>query len=262
VHNGRVTVTAVRYGMPLREGGSLPAIVEGDDGRLWVAKFRGAGQGPAALVAEVVAGTLARSAGLPIPELAILELDATFGRTEVDPEIRELLAASTGSNLAVAYLSGAAGFEPGAGAVSGELASRIVAFDAFVMNVDRTARNPNLLWWQGDLWLIDHGAALYWHHDWAGGVVGADRPFALIRDHVLLPRAAELATAGAELVARLDDAAVRAAVERVPDDWLAAPTGAATAAARREAYVDYLRARRQAAPIFLEEAARARARPV
>jgi hypothetical protein len=261
VHNGRVTLTAVRYGTPLREGGSLPAIVEADDGRLWVAKFRGAGQGLAALVAEVVAGTLARSAGLPVPELAILELDATFGKTERDPEIRELLAASAGSNLAMAYLAGAAGFESGA-AVSGELASQIVAFDAFVMNVDRTARNPNLLWWGGDLWLIDHGAALYWHHDWAGGVAGADRPFALVRDHVLLPGADRLATAGAELVARLDDQALRAAVERVPDDWLAAPTGVATAAERRDAYVEYLRARRQAAPIFLEEAVRARARAV
>lgn len=260
MQNGGVNVTAVRYGTPLREGGSLPAIVEGDDGRLWVAKFRGAGQGAAALVAELVAGTLARAAGLAVPDLAIVELDAAFGRTEGDPEIRELLAASTGANVGLAYLAGSVGFDPAAGApVSGQLASTIVAFDAFVMNVDRTARNPNLLWWRGDLWLIDHGAALYWHHDWAGGIAGADRPFSPIRDHVLLPRADRLSAAGEALAAQMNDEALRAAVERVPDGWLLAPTDAPTPAARRDAYVEYLRARRRATPIFIEEAVRARA---
>jgi len=258
-----VTVTAVRYATPLREGGSLPAIVEADDNRLWVAKFRGAGQGTAALVAEMVAGTLAQAVGLAMPELVVLELDAAFGRTERDSEIRALLAASAGTNLGVAYLAGSVGFDPAVGAaISGELASKIVAFDAFIMNVDRTARNPNLLWWNGDLWLIDHGAALYWHHDWAGGLAGADRPFTPIRDHVLLPFADGIATAGVTLVAALHDDALRAALERVPDDWLAAPTDATSPAARRQAYVDYLGARREAASIFLEEAFRARARAV
>ena len=258
-----MTVAAVRYATPLREGGSLPAIVEGDDGRLWVAKFRGAGQGTGALVAEVVAGTLGQSAGLPIPELDILVLDPAFGRTEPDYEIRNLLAASAGLNLGVAYLAGAIGFDPAAGrAPAGELASAVVAFDAFIMNVDRTPRNPNLLWCGDQLWLIDHGAAMYWHHDWAEGTPGAERPFTPIRDHVLLPWADRIGEVGAALLARFDDDVLRAALARVPDDWLLAPTSASSAAARREAYVDYLRARRQAAPIFLEEAIRARARAV
>jgi hypothetical protein len=249
--------------MPLREGGSLPAVVEGDDGRLYVAKFSGAGQGTAALVAEIIAGSLARAVGLRVPDLVTLELDAAFGRTEPDPEIRELLAASAGLNLGVAYLGGAVGFDPAADTpIATALASAIVVFDAFVMNVDRTARNPNLLWWQGELWLIDHGAALYWHHDWAGGVAGADRPFVQVRDHVLLPWADALPAAGAALVARLGDDVLRAAVERVPDPWLTAPAGAPTPGARRDAYVAHLRARRDAAAVFVEEAVRARARAV
>lgn len=260
MQNGGVPVKAVRYATPLREGGSLPAIVEGDDGRLWVAKFRGAGQGTAALVAELVAGTLGQSLGLPIPALDILTLDATFGRTEQDSEIRHLLAASAGSNVGVAYLGGAIGFDPAAGrAPAGDLASAIVAFDAFIMNVDRTPRNPNLLWWQDELWLIDHGAAMYWHHDWASGTTGADRPFAQIRDHVLLPYADRIEASGAALIRRLDDDTLRAAVARVPDDWLTAPTEASSPEARRNGYVEYLAARRDAAAVFLEEAVRARA---
>jgi hypothetical protein len=253
-------ITAVRYGTPLREGGSLPAIVEGHDGRLYVAKFRGAGQGTQALVPEIIAGTLARALGLRMPELVVLDLDATFGRTEPDPEIRELLAASAGLNLGIAYLAGALGFDPAVGAaISGELASRIVAFDAFVMNVDRTARNPNLLWWQGELWLIDHGAALYFHHDWNGGTAGADRVFSLIRDHVLLQGADALAEAGAELVRCLTDDTLRGAVALVPDAWLATPAGVSSPAKRRAAYFDYLRVRRDASTTFIDEAIRARA---
>jgi hypothetical protein len=255
--------TAVRYGTPLREGGSLPAIVEADDGRLYVAKFAGAGQGTGALVAEIVAGTLARAVGLRVPELVKLEVDAAFGRTEGDPEIRELLARSAGLNLGVGYLGGAVGFDPAARApVAGALASLIVAFDAFVMNVDRTIRNPNLLWWRGDLWLIDHGAALYWHHDWDGTAAGADRPFALIRDHVLLPAADGLAAAGARLGDRLTDEAIDDALALVPDGWLTAPASADGPAARRTAYAAHLRARRRAAPVFIEEAVRARAQRV
>jgi hypothetical protein len=256
-------LTAVRYGTPLREGGSLPAIVEADDGQLYVAKFTGAGQGPTALVAEIIAGTIARAVGLDVPEIVTLEMDAAFGRTEGDPEIRDLLAASTGLNLGIGYLAGSVGFDPAARAVvPGALASLVVAFDAFVMNVDRTARNPNLLWCHGDLWLIDHGAALYWHHDWEGGTAGAERPFVLVRDHVLLPAADALREAGALLVARVGDDVLRSAVELVPDRWLGAPTAAADPPSKRAAYVAYLRARREASALFIEEAIRARAQRV
>jgi hypothetical protein len=252
-------LSAVRYGTPLREGGSLPAIVEGHDGALYVAKFRGAGQGTQALVPEIIVGTLARALGLRMPELVLLELDPSFGRSEPDPEIRELLARSAGLNLGVAYLAGALGFDPAVRApVSGELASRIVLLDAFAMNVDRTARNPNLLWWQGDLWLIDHGAALYFHHDWQGGTAGADRAFAMVRDHVLLASADSLAAAGDELARALTDELLRAAVALVPDAWLTTPAAAPTTAARRAEYYDYLRARRDAASTFIGEAIRAR----
>jgi HipA-like protein len=255
--------TAVRYGTPLREGGSLPAIVEADDGRLYVAKFAGAGQGTAALVAEIVAGTLARAAGLRVPELVTLDVDAAFGRTEADPEIRDLLAKSAGLNLGVAFLAGAVGFDPAARVpVPGALASLVVAFDAFAMNVDRTVKNPNLLWCRGDLWLIDHGAAFYWHHDWDGSTAGAERPFALIRDHVLLPAADALGEAGARLADRLTDDAIDAALALVPDAWLTAPAAAAGPAARRAAYAAHLRARRAATPSFIEEAVRARAQRV
>jgi hypothetical protein len=198
-------VVATRYVMPLREGGSMPALVEGDDGRLYVAKLRGAGQGTRALIAELVAGELARALGLPVPELVLVELAAPLGRAEPDSEVRELLLGSVGSNAALAYLPAALGFDAAArNALPGAFASLVVALDAFTMNVDRTARNPNLLWSGGALWLIDHGAALYWHHDWNGSTVGSDRPFPLVRDHVLLRGADTLAAAGSTLRMRLD----------------------------------------------------------
>lgn len=257
-------IDAVRYATPLREGGSLPAIVEGDDGALWVAKFRGAGQGSLALVAEVIAGELGRAAGLNVPALGRLRLDERLARGEPDPEIADLLRASVGTNLAMSYLGGALAFDPAARPeVSPALASLIVAFDAFAMNVDRTARNPNLLWWQGELWLIDHGAAFYWHHGW-DGQTRADarpRPFPRVADHVLLPWASELVQASARLRQALDDDTLAGAVALVPDDWLQV-SGAEATAARRDAYVTELRARRDAAPSFIEEAANARARAV
>jgi hypothetical protein len=257
------TVVAARYATPLREGGSLPAIVEADDGALWVAKFRGAGQGSLALVAEVIAGELGRALGLNVPALGLLDLDGRFARAEPDPEIADLLRASTGINLAMAYLSGALAFDPAARPqVPASLASLVVAFDAFVMNVDRTARNPNLLWWQGGLWLIDHGAAFYWHHDWDGTVDARPRPFARVADHVLLPWAAALPEAGERLQAALDDRTIARAVGYVPASWLDPAGDETAAAARRAAYVAQLCARRDAAPTFIEEAVRARARSV
>jgi hypothetical protein len=254
----RQPVSAVRYVEALREGGSLPAILELADGRLIVAKFRGAGQGPKALIAELVAGELARAFGLAVPEIVVVELDPDLARTERDEEVGDLLRASAGLNLGLAYLPGALMYDPGAGdLVDAALASRVVILDAFVMNVDRTARNPNLLWWKNGLWLIDHGAAMYWQHDWNGSTAGADRPFNLIAQHVLLPVASELAEAGRELRSRITKQTIADVVAAVPDAWLVdgrAPN------ARRQAYTSHFCARLDAADVFVQEAIDARAR--
>lgn len=249
------SVAAARYVAPLREGGSLPAIIEADTGELFVAKWHGAGQGPTALVAEVIAGQLGRALGLPVPELVLLELDDGIARTERDEEIGDLLRASAGTNVGMAYLSGAVGFDAAAAMVpDADLAARIVVFDAYAMNVDRTARNPNMMWCDGGLWLIDHGAALYWHHGWDGALDRPDRPFPLVKDHVLLRWSQGLDVAGAALVRTLDDDTLRAAVDAVPEAWLGEDP-----VSRRAAYVAFLRARRDNASTFLEEATRARA---
>lgn len=251
---------AIRYVKPLREGGSVPAIVELEGGELSVMKLRGAGQGARALVAEIIVGQLGRALGLPVPELVLITLDEALARTERDQEIQELLVASVGQNVGLAYLSGSLMLDaaaPGPG-LDGTLASRIVMFDAFTTNVDRTARNPNLLEQQGKLWLIDHGAALYWHHDWDGSLTGADRRFGLVKDHVLLRFADALPEAAQWLVQGLPDEALAAALADVPAAWLADEPAAAEA--RRAAYVAYLRARREAAQGFVQEAIDARAR--
>ncbi len=244
------TVSATRYVTPLREGGSLPGLVEADDDGLYVLKFRGAGQGPRALVAEVLCGELARALGLPVPEQVLLELDPAIGRAEPDPEIQELIVASAGTNLGVDFLPGSLAFAPPClEHVTRELAADIVWFDALVTNVDRTPRNPNLLLWHRELWLIDHGAALYLQH--AGGDLAAraGRPFPAIRDHVLLPGAASIAEADARLAPRLTSDVVAAAAALGPDAWLRAD---------RAVYVDYL-VRRLAAPRgFAREAEEAR----
>jgi len=191
------TVTATRYVTPLREGGSLPAIVEADDDGMYVLKFRGAGQGQKVLVAELICGELGRALGLPVPELVFVELNAALGRNEPDFEIKALIEASVGLNLALDYLPGAFGFDPlQATQVDPALAARIVWFDALLTNVDRTPRNPNLLLWHRQLWLIDHGAALYVHHTWTDYQRRARMPFAAIKDHVLLPAAGDIRAAG------------------------------------------------------------------
>ena len=252
------TLNATRYVTPLREGGSLPAIVEADDEGLYVLKFRGAGQGANALVAELVAGEIARVAGLPVPELALIELPADFARTEPDPEIQDLIRSSAGANLAVDYLPGATTFDPVADTPDATLAARIVWFDALVVNIDRTPRNPNLLVWHRQLWIIDHGAALYFHH--AGGDYAARSrdPFPEIRDHVLLPFTKGIAEVDGSMASRLDERRLREVVALVPDAWLAGDGSFASSDARRNAYVDYLRARLAAPRTFLEEALRAR----
>jgi hypothetical protein len=250
---------AVRYVTPLREGGSLPAVVEADDGELWVVKFRGAGQGPRALVAEWIVGELGRGLGLAVPELAGIDLDPALARTEPDPEIQDLLRASAGLNLGLRYLPGALGFDPVADPVDVSLAARIVALDALTLNVDRTAKNPNLLWWQGGLWLIDHGAALYWHHGWDGGPLTPPPRFGRVGDHVLLSRGrSALPHAARELAGRLDDATIAAAVAEVPEAWLAPLPSLAAPEAQRSAYGAWLRARRDLLADDMAEVARAR----
>lgn len=257
------TVTATRYVVPLREGGSLPAIVEADDDGMYVVKFRGAGQGPKALIAELVAGEIGRALGLTVPEIVLVDVDPALGRSEPDAEIQALLRASTGINLALDYLPGALAFDPLAPApLDAALASAIVWFDAFVTNVDRTARNTNLLIWGGRLWLIDHGAALYFHHAWDDYLTRSRSPFTPIADHVLLPFASDLAAADAALGPRLGPALLEQIVAAVPDDWLAHDTPFVSPAAQRAAYVDYLLSRLAAAPVFVEEAQRARAQLV
>lgn len=253
------TVHATRYLTPLREGGSLPAIVEADDDGLYVLKFRGAGQGPKALVAELVAGELARALGLPVPEIVFMQLDADLARTEPDPEIQELIRASDGLNLALDYLPASVTFDPLAERPDGELASRIVWFDAFVTNIDRTPRNANLLLWHRGLWLIDHGAALYFHHSWDDFLQRAVKPFAPVKDHVLLPFANRLADVDAAMAAALTPERIADIVALVPEAWLLPDPFFSGPAAQRRAYVDYFMRRLQAPRAFAEEAARAHA---
>jgi hypothetical protein len=260
-------VSATRYVTPLREGGSLPGLVEADDDGLYVVKFRGAGQGTGALVAEVVAGELARSLGLPVPELVLADLDPQIGVAEPDPEIQDLLMASAGLNLGVDFLPGALGFTAAAAtAADPEFCANVVWFDALVMNLDRTPRNPNLLTWHGRTWLIDHGAALYPQHSDAGLAASAGDPFRLIADHVLQPFAGPVADADARL-ADVAAEAVGAAIAAVPDEWLADGGGDARAEpdarrdadARRDELTRFFSARLGDRRPWLEEAERARA---
>lgn len=258
------TFTATRYLQPLREGGSLPAVVDTDGGGLFVVKFRGAGQGPKALIAELIVGQLAQALGLPLPEAALIDVPAAFGRSEPDPEIQHVLRASHGVNVGLRYLDGAFNYDNTAAGeyISAELAARIVWLDAFVTNPDRSHRNPNILIWERRPWLIDHGAALYAHHDW--GAVDDARirsPFPRIREHVLLDRSASLETADAELSDRLTSALFERVLAAVPDELLLDHTRRqefTTADSARQRYRDYLEARLEAPRAFLQEAVRAR----
>ena len=255
------TFAATRYVQPLREGGSLPAVVDTDGGGLFVVKFRGAGQGAKVLVAELIVGGLAQRLQLPSPELALVDLSPRFGRSEPDPEIQELLRKSHGVNVGLRYLDGAFNFDPSAAGalVSPELAARIVWLDAFTTNPDRTHRNPNLLVWRREPWLIDHGAALYAHHDWAS--VDDERtrsPFQLIRSHVLLKDAADIRDADAYSAALLTPAVIRSVLADVPDDLLIDPVAGAndfaSAEAARERYERYLVTRLSGARPFVDAA--------
>lgn len=244
---------ATRYVTPLREGGSMPGLVEADDDGLYVVKFRGAGQGLKALIAEVVVGEIARACGLRVPEIVIVDVDPLLAAAEPDPEIQELVAASGGTNAALDFLPGALPFSPAAPiGVTPELAAEVVWLDALCANVDRTPRNPNMLIWHGDLWLIDHGAALYRHHApaWPGGA--ADARFPLIRDHVLLPFAGSIEEAGERLTPRLDPATVARIAGEIPADWLGDDAPLA-----REIYATYI-AQRLREGAFAREAEEAR----
>ncbi len=254
------TVRATRYVTPLREGGSLPAIVEADDDGMYVLKFRGAGQGPRALIAELLAGEIGRALGLPVPEIVFVELDPEIASGEPDPEIQALVEASGGINLALDYLPGAAAYDALTPLQPDDaLASEVVWFDSYITNVDRTPRNPNMLVWHRQLYLIDHGAALYFHHAWGDYRTQSRSPFARIVDHDLLPLAGDLEGADRRLRPKLTPAIIRGIVALVPDDWLDEPSFA-DPDTHRAAYVTYLEGRLEAAPVFVAAAIEARAK--
>ena len=251
------TVNVTRYVTPLREGGSLPAIAEADDGFLYVLKFRGAGQGPKALIAELIGGEIARKLGFKIPELVFVNLDEAFGRTEPDEEIQDLLKFSVGLNLALHYLSGAITFDPTVTFVESKLASQIVWLDALLTNVDRTARNTNMLMWHKELWLIDHGAALYFHHSMEKWEEQAVRPFVQIKDHVLLRKAAELDAVDEEFKALLTPNFIQFVVDLIPDAWLT-DRSFETEDEQMQIYAQFLNTRLKNSNIFVKEAQNAR----
>jgi hypothetical protein len=257
------TVLATRYVTPLREGGSLPGLVEADDDGLYVLKFRGAGQGPKALIAELVAGEVGRALGLPVPEIVLMRLDAALGRNEPDYEIRSLMAASLGLNLALDFLPGALAYNPAVPqGMDAELASATVWFDAYVTNVDRTARNTNILVWHRRHWLIDHGAALYFHHNWGDYLKQSRTRFPQIKDHVLLPLASRLSELDSALQARLTPEVLEGIVAAIPDTWLGEELGIGGRDEQRAAYMAYLRSRLEASHAFVEEAIHARTQRV
>jgi hypothetical protein len=252
------TISASRYVTPLREGGSLPAIVEASDDGLYVLKFRGAGQGPKALIAELLGGEIGRLLGLQVPEIVFMQLPPDLARTEPDAEIQSLIRASAGLNLALDYLPGSVTFEPLVYQPDPKLASAVVWFDALVCNVDRTARNVNMLMWHRRLWLIDHGAALYFHHAWSNRDQPAMTPFARIKDHVLLKFASMIEAVDAELAARLPTDTIAAIIELIPDAWLASDPGFDSKAQQREAYLEFFKLRLRSSQLFVQEAVRAR----
>lgn len=252
------TVNVIRYVTPLREGGSLPAIAEADDDFLYVLKFRGAGQGVKALIAELIGGEIARALGFRMPEIVFANLDEMFGMTEPDEEIQDLLKASTGLNLAMHYLSGAITFDPQVTTVDPVLASQIVWLDCLLMNVDRTARNTNMLIWHKELWLIDHGASLYFHHSWTNWEEQAKRPFVQIKDHVLLPQATTLDSVDESFRSILTNDLIHSIVSVIPDDWLLRDAPFETAEEHRQAYAKFLISRVSVSEVFVKEAQHAR----
>ncbi len=252
------TVNVMRYITPLREGGSLPAIADADDGFMYVIKFRGAGQGVKTLIAELIAGEIARALGLKIPEIVFANLDEAFGRTEPDEEIQDLLKASTGLNIGLHYLSGAITFDPVTTTVSEELASKIVWLDSFLLNVDRTVRNTNMLLWHKELWLIDNGASLYVHHAWDGFLEHANRPFQQIKDHVLLKQASMINDVDKIFKQILTEEKIKSIVSLIPGEWLIVENEAQTAEEKKSMYSEFLTSRLNTSETFINEANNAR----
>ena len=252
------TVNVTRYITPLREGGSLPALAEADDDFKYVLKFRGAGHGVKALIAEFLGGQIAKYLELPVPELVFANLDEAFGRTEADEEIQDLLKFSQGLNLGLHFLSGALTYDAAANDCEATLASKIVWLDAFIINVDRTFKNTNLLIWKKELWLIDHGASFYFHHSWTNWEATAKTPFALIKDHVLLPKASKLEEVHSEFTSKLNDTILRQIVNKIPEDWLKWEEQNISPTEIKEVYFQFLSIRLENAELFLKQAQDAR----
>jgi hypothetical protein len=251
-------VNVVRYITPLREGGSLPALAEADDNFKYVLKFKGAGHREKALIAELIGGEIARALGLQIPELVFAHLDESFGRTEADEEIQDLLKASQGLNLALHFLSGSITFDPSVTNVDTLLASKIVWLDTFITNVDRTFKNTNMLIWNKELWLIDHGACLYFHHSWSNWETAAKSPFSFIKDHVLLPQASKLEQVDVECKKILSESVLQSIVNLIPDEWLKWDGTNESPEQIKETYFNFLNTRLQHSSIFITEALNAR----
>jgi HipA-like kinase len=247
------TVTAIRYVTPLREGGSLPAIIEADDDGLYVLKFQGAGQGKKALIAELIAGEIARAIGLLVPEIVFVNLDSGLARTEGDPEIQDLIKNSDGLNLALDYLPGSVMFNPAVDSIDSRLASSIVWFDAYVSNVDRTIQNTNMLLWHKKFWLIDHGASLYFHHTWDKYSEKSKEPFRLIKDHVLLSQVKTFKDIDSEIISKITPKIVKDIINLIPDLWLTGDSIFNGPDDYRNAYFKYLTMRLEPPRLFVEE---------
>lgn len=253
------TVEVIRYVTPLREGGSLPAIVEADDDFLYVLKFRGAGQGVKALIAELIGGELARAMGLKMPELVFMNLDDSFSKSEGDEEIQDLLKFSIGLNLGLHYLSGAITYDPLVSIADPLAASKVVLLDSLITNIDRTVRNTNLLNWKKELWLIDHGASLYFHHAWQNWKTHAKRTFPAIKEHVLLEKATLLEAAAKAIKTQISPTVIETIVATIPDDWLAGTPTEVSPAEKKKVYADYLKIRLSNLDLLTKEAIDARA---
>ncbi|MBJ7881667.1 HipA family kinase [Gelidibacter salicanalis] len=252
------TVDVVQYVTPLREGGSLPAIVKANDGFLYVLKFRGAGQGKKALIAEFIGGELARAIGLKVPEVVFMNLDNSFSKTEPDEEIQDLLKFSVGLNLGLHFLSGAITIDPLVTKIDGLIASKVVLLDSIISNIDRTQKNPNLLFWNKELWIIDNGASFYFHHNWPTWENHLIRTFPLIKDHVLLAQATQLPAAAKSIELTLDSTTIEGIIESIPEDWLINEADTISPEEIRTAYMRYLTTKLSMIDILAKEAQDAR----
>lgn len=252
------TLNVVQYRQPLREGGSLPAIVQADDNNLYVLKFRGSGQGKKALISELIGGELARTVGLNMPELVLMNLDDSFSRLEPDEEIQDLLKFSVGLNLGMSFLSGAITYDPLVSIADSETASKVVLLDSMITNIDRTAKNTNLLNWNEELWLIDHGASLYFHHNWANWEAALPRTFPMIKNHVLLDRAEHLEETAANFKTLLNETVFQNIIATIPEDWLTDASSDLSPTERRTAYVHFLLTKLNNIDSLAKEAADAR----